>query len=159
MLEAALLSRKMASNNLFLTFVIHFMLDPGPNPVPEPEPAWIKVPIDATLYSGGYQCQVYLEADGSGEVLSQWVPPQVSLLQELLNQQAFKLHSQPPPPQIPIQKSLFLRSYLLMLSAALMNKAFSPDIVRYTTNVFKTLNYRWDRSGVGGREIVGSSLS
>jgi hypothetical protein len=38
MLEAALLPRKLASNFLiFLTFVLHFVLDLGPNLVSEPE--------------------------------------------------------------------------------------------------------------------------
>jgi hypothetical protein len=34
-LEAALFPRKLASIYDFLTFVLHFMLDTGPNPVPE----------------------------------------------------------------------------------------------------------------------------
>ncbi len=33
MLEAALFPRKLACNVLFLTFVLHFLLNPGPNPV------------------------------------------------------------------------------------------------------------------------------
>ncbi len=53
MLEATLFYRKLASNLRFLTFVLNFMLDPGPNPVPEPEPGpkpkRVSVPVPAPL--------------------------------------------------------------------------------------------------------------
>ncbi len=45
MLEAASFHRKVASNLNFLTFVLHFMLDPDPNPVPEQESECITVPF------------------------------------------------------------------------------------------------------------------
>jgi hypothetical protein len=47
MLEAALFPRKLASNFRLFTFVLQFMLDPGPNPVPEPE--CITVPLSKKL--------------------------------------------------------------------------------------------------------------
>jgi hypothetical protein len=37
MLEAALFSRKLASNYEYFYFVLHFIFDPGPNSVPEPQ--------------------------------------------------------------------------------------------------------------------------
>jgi hypothetical protein len=45
-LEAALFPRKLASNFDFLTTLLHFLLDPGSNPVPEPhpEPEFITIP-------------------------------------------------------------------------------------------------------------------
>ncbi len=35
MSEAALFPRKMASQFLFIYFLLHFILDPNPNPVPD----------------------------------------------------------------------------------------------------------------------------
>ncbi len=40
MLEAALFPRSWPLIFYFFTFVLYFMLDPGPNQVPEPDPEW-----------------------------------------------------------------------------------------------------------------------
>ncbi len=47
MLEAALffVSQKVSLILDFFTFILHFMLDPGPNPVPEPECITVPVPL------------------------------------------------------------------------------------------------------------------
>jgi hypothetical protein len=37
----------------FLTFALHFMLNPGPNPVPEQEPECIKVPVPLSIAGYG----------------------------------------------------------------------------------------------------------
>ncbi len=55
MLEAALFTRKLASNFFsFLTFVLHFMLDPVPEPecisVPVPIPLKQKVAVPVPLH-------------------------------------------------------------------------------------------------------------
>jgi hypothetical protein len=44
-LEAALFPEGWTLIFGFLTFVLHFMLDPGPNPVPEPECITVPVPL------------------------------------------------------------------------------------------------------------------
>ncbi len=53
MIEVALFPKMFASNLDFMTFVLNFMLDPGPNPVPEPEPdpepKCVTVPAPALL--------------------------------------------------------------------------------------------------------------
>ncbi len=45
MLEAAWFTRKLVPNFYFLTCVLHFMLDSGPNPVPEPKCIMVPVPL------------------------------------------------------------------------------------------------------------------
>jgi hypothetical protein len=44
MLEATLFPRKLTSYFRFFTFVLHFMLDPGPNPNPVPLRQKVAVP-------------------------------------------------------------------------------------------------------------------
>ncbi len=41
----ALFLRKLASNFYFLTFVLHFSLDPGSNPAPESECITVQVSV------------------------------------------------------------------------------------------------------------------
>jgi hypothetical protein len=42
MLEAAFFPKSRPINLDFLSFVLHFMLDPGTNPVPEPKPVPVR---------------------------------------------------------------------------------------------------------------------
>jgi hypothetical protein len=73
MLEAALFPRKSGPLVLdFLTFVLHFMLDPDPNPVLEPEPECItievpprqKVAVPATPVFHNTAALLYLRTSG-----------------------------------------------------------------------------------------------
>ncbi len=67
MIEAALFPRQLASNFWLLTFVLHFMLDPGPNSVREQECITVPIPLRQKKSSGsttlGHKLRFYIETN------------------------------------------------------------------------------------------------